>query len=120
MFFPETRDNFLYIEQKFGGHLGFYEGGIICPNSVSWLDKLIVNLADALAIYTDSGKTQNPEDFESAEEDPEGDEELSSVPGTPELVVRRRPQGGKRALHQASPGRGRIRRASLGSALAAF
>lgn len=42
----------IYIEQKYGGHLGFYEGGLICPNPVSWLDRNVVNIADALSQYT--------------------------------------------------------------------
>lgn len=48
--------NIVFVEQKYGGHLGFYEGGFIVPNSVSWLDKTVVNLADALAQYTGAEK----------------------------------------------------------------
>lgn len=36
--------------------MGFYEGGFIYPNSVSWLDKTVVNLSDGLSIYLASGK----------------------------------------------------------------
>jgi len=52
----KKNDNFLYIEQKYGGHLGFYEGGYVIPNQISWLDKSVVSLADALAAYASSGK----------------------------------------------------------------
>lgn len=54
----ESRDNFLYVEQKFGGHLGFYEGGFIWPRALTWLDKAVVELANALTQYTAAlGKT---------------------------------------------------------------
>jgi hypothetical protein len=48
--------NFLYIEQKYGGHLGFYQGGYLMPNPTTWLDNAIVSLADSLASYTSTGK----------------------------------------------------------------
>jgi len=35
------KDNFLFIEQKYGGHLGFYEGGFIYPNPLTWMDRLV-------------------------------------------------------------------------------
>jgi len=52
----KQKQNILYIEQKYGGHLGFYEGGFICPNPVSWLDRNVVNLADALCQYVVNDK----------------------------------------------------------------
>ena len=55
----EKKENFLYIEQKYGGHLGFYEGGYVIPNQITWLDKSVVGLADALAAYASSGKQVN-------------------------------------------------------------
>jgi len=62
-----SRPNILYVEQKYGGHLGFYEGGLFCPNPVSWLDRNVVNLADSLCHYLDSDKkdlaTSDEEDF---------------------------------------------------------
>jgi hypothetical protein len=32
------RDRML-IEQKYGGHLGFHEGGFLNPKSLTWLDR---------------------------------------------------------------------------------
>lgn len=49
--------NFLYIEQKYGGHLGFYEGGLIYPNPLTWLDRTVVDLSQALVAYTGSAKS---------------------------------------------------------------
>ncbi len=52
----KKRENFLYVEQKFGGHLGFYEGGYLIPNPTTWLDKAVVSLADSLAVFAADGK----------------------------------------------------------------
>jgi hypothetical protein len=46
----------LYIEQKYGGHLGFYEGGLIYPNPLTWLDRTVVDIANALTAYAGSEK----------------------------------------------------------------
>ena len=40
------------MEQKYGGHLGFYEGGLVYPDPLTWLDRLVVQLSDALVIYS--------------------------------------------------------------------
>merc|ERR1712131_377402 len=45
------KKNFVYIEQKYGGHLGFYEDGIINPNALTWLDRIVVDLATGLTVY---------------------------------------------------------------------
>ena len=29
------------------GHLGFYEGGVIIPNNVTWIDRLLVQFGRA-------------------------------------------------------------------------
>ena len=50
------RDNFMYVEQKYGGHLGFYEGGLCYPDPLTWLDRLVVQLSDALVIYSSDVK----------------------------------------------------------------
>jgi predicted alpha/beta-fold hydrolase len=34
-----SNPNLLYIEQKFGGHLGFYEGGHLYSNPLTWQDR---------------------------------------------------------------------------------
>ena len=46
----------MHIEQKFGGHLGFYEGGFVMPNSVTWLDRTAVDITDALVSMAEAGK----------------------------------------------------------------
>ena len=44
------------MEQKYGGHLGFYEGGLCYPDPLTWLDRLVVQLSDALVIYSSDVK----------------------------------------------------------------
>jgi len=48
-----TKDRML-IEQKYGGHLGFHEGGFLNPNTLTWLDRTVVNLANSLSTYIQS------------------------------------------------------------------
>lgn len=33
---------------KHGGHLGYFEGGIVVPDNVTWLDRVIIEYADAI------------------------------------------------------------------------
>jgi hypothetical protein len=40
----------LYLELAHGGHLGFYEGGLVYPNPVTWLDRALVALVGSLAL----------------------------------------------------------------------
>ncbi|CAG9829128.1 unnamed protein product [Diabrotica balteata] len=42
-----------YIEVSHGGHLGFYEGGLIYPNPVTWLDRSLVALVGCLTLTAD-------------------------------------------------------------------
>jgi len=58
-----TNENFLYIEQKFGGHLGFYEGGFIYSNPVTWQDRIIVKITGAL-VAGHSGKKDKEVEYE--------------------------------------------------------
>ena len=37
-----------FILLKHGGHLGFLEGPCLHPHSVTWIDKFIIQLADAV------------------------------------------------------------------------
>ncbi|KAJ8941654.1 hypothetical protein NQ314_010299 [Rhamnusium bicolor] len=47
------KKNTVYIELAHGGHLGFYEGGLIYPNPVTWLDRTLVALIGSLALNYD-------------------------------------------------------------------
>lgn len=46
--FSGSRDKTMYLELAHGGHLGFYEGGLIYANPVNWLDRALVGLAGGL------------------------------------------------------------------------
>lgn len=53
--FSATRPNSVYIELAHGGHLGFYEGGLIYPNPVTWLDRALVALIGGLVLAHSDG-----------------------------------------------------------------
>lgn len=48
--FASEHSNALYLELAHGGHLGFYEGGLVYPNPVTWLDRTLVALVGSLAL----------------------------------------------------------------------
>lgn len=45
----ETHKQALYIECAHGGHLGFYEGGLLNPDPLTWLDRILVSLLGGIA-----------------------------------------------------------------------
>ncbi|XP_076068401.1 abhydrolase domain-containing protein 2 isoform X2 [Oratosquilla oratoria] len=47
--FAKTHPKSLFIETEHGGHLGYYDGGYIIPQDVTWLDRTVVSLVTALA-----------------------------------------------------------------------
>ncbi|KAJ1526855.1 hypothetical protein ONE63_008413 [Megalurothrips usitatus] len=51
--FASNHPKILYVETAHGGHLGFYEGGFIHPNPVTWLDRTVVGLIGSL-VYAHS------------------------------------------------------------------
>jgi abhydrolase domain-containing protein 2 len=53
--YSQRRKNALYIECAHGGHLGFYEGGMINPNPLTWLDRILVSLLGGLAFAHNEG-----------------------------------------------------------------
>jgi len=42
------RENVIFAVTRHGGHLGYFEGGIMLPNSVTWLDRIVVEFGIAL------------------------------------------------------------------------
>lgn len=46
--FTGSHDKAMYLELAHGGHLGFYEGGLVYANPVNWLDRALVGLAGGL------------------------------------------------------------------------
>ncbi|KAK1121032.1 Abhydrolase domain-containing protein 2 [Melipona bicolor] len=45
-----THPQTLYVELAHGGHLGFYEGGLLYPNPITWLDRTLVSLVGSLTL----------------------------------------------------------------------
>lgn len=43
-----SHDKAMYLELAHGGHLGFYEGGLVYANPVNWLDRALVGLVGGL------------------------------------------------------------------------
>lgn len=71
-----THDNMIYIEQKFGGHLGFYEGGFVYSNPLTWQDRMVVHIAHALV--ADIKKTPDLEEDEEERSDSDSDADQRS------------------------------------------
>jgi hypothetical protein len=59
--------NMIFVEQKFGGHLGFYEGGLFYSNPLTWQDRMVIHIAHALV--ADEGKSDPVWEDESPEEE---------------------------------------------------
>lgn len=45
---PGSHDKAMYLELAHGGHLGFYEGGLVYANPVTWLDRALAALVGGL------------------------------------------------------------------------
>ncbi|XP_005094023.1 monoacylglycerol lipase ABHD2 [Aplysia californica] len=50
--------NCIYAITKHGGHLGFFEHGWFWPHSLTWMDRLIVEFADAITSLHNSGELE--------------------------------------------------------------
>lgn len=46
----KSNNRAIFVEVAHGGHLGFYEGGIIYPNPLTWLDRALVALVGGLVL----------------------------------------------------------------------
>lgn len=54
--FAEEKNSTMYLELAHGGHLGFYEGGLIYPNPVTWLDRALVAMIGGLVLNHNDGQ----------------------------------------------------------------
>eukprot|EP00096_Caligus_rogercresseyi_P008162 TRINITY_DN2655_c3_g1_i1.p1 TRINITY_DN2655_c3_g1~~TRINITY_DN2655_c3_g1_i1.p1 ORF type:complete len:451 (-),score=123.33 TRINITY_DN2655_c3_g1_i1:241-1593(-) len=76
----EKNDKFIYIDQKHGGHLGFYEGGLLYPNNTTWLDRVLIEIANGMTHVHALDKSSFAEEFESIQSsDSDEDTDLSRV-----------------------------------------
>uniref|UniRef100_A0A667ZUV5 Monoacylglycerol lipase ABHD2 n=1 Tax=Myripristis murdjan TaxID=586833 RepID=A0A667ZUV5_9TELE len=44
----EKKPNVMFAVTQHGGHLGFFEGAVLFPQPLTWMDKVIVDYADAI------------------------------------------------------------------------
>lgn len=51
-----TKDKVLFVVTQNGGHLGFFEGGVVIPKTVTWMDRAIVQYINAIT-YVTSGSS---------------------------------------------------------------
>lgn len=40
--------NVLFVLTQHGGHMGFFEGAVLLPHPLTWMDKVIVEYSDAV------------------------------------------------------------------------
>uniref|UniRef100_UPI00358F3458 monoacylglycerol lipase ABHD2 isoform X1 n=2 Tax=Myxine glutinosa TaxID=7769 RepID=UPI00358F3458 len=45
----EKKENVIFVLTEHGGHLGFFEGAVLFPKPLTWMDKLVVEYANTLA-----------------------------------------------------------------------
>lgn len=46
--FTEKRENVMHVLPLHGGHLGFFEGSVLFPEPLTWMDKLVIQYANAI------------------------------------------------------------------------
>ncbi|KAG7281849.1 hypothetical protein CRUP_031098 [Coryphaenoides rupestris] len=44
----DKKANVLFVLTQHGGHLGFFEGAVLFPQPLTWIDKLVVSYADTM------------------------------------------------------------------------
>lgn len=73
----------MLIEQKYGGHLGFHEGGFLNPNTLTWLDRTVIHLANSLSTYVQSeGRRPDLKVIDDIVKSPNSDISTDSESGT--------------------------------------
>lgn len=46
--YAKTHPNSILVETRHGGHLGFFESGILTPDPITWLDRSALQYAEAI------------------------------------------------------------------------
>ncbi|XP_071825900.1 monoacylglycerol lipase ABHD2-like [Apostichopus japonicus] len=46
--YVEKAPNAIFAQTKHGGHLGFFEGGVVRPNTYTWLEKVAIGYVEAV------------------------------------------------------------------------
>ena len=48
VFFLESNESAIFVITRHGGHLGFFEGGLLAVNPITWLDKALIQYTTAV------------------------------------------------------------------------
>lgn len=52
--------NVIYALTRHGGHMGFFEGKLLVPHPLTWMDRIIVEYSDAIYKWQSSGQRVTP------------------------------------------------------------
>ena len=47
----ESHEQAAFVTTKHGGHLGFFESGFIRPHPISWIDRFVCQVSDAIIVF---------------------------------------------------------------------
>lgn len=50
----EKSPNVMFTLTQHGGHMGFFEGAVLLPHPLTWMDRAIVEYADAVCLWEGS------------------------------------------------------------------
>lgn len=50
----EKSPNVMFALTQHGGHMGFFEGAVLLPHPLTWMDRAIVEYADAVYLWEGS------------------------------------------------------------------
>ncbi|OCT89742.1 hypothetical protein XELAEV_18018361mg [Xenopus laevis] len=64
----EKKENVMVVLPLHGGHLGFFEGAVLFPEPLTWMDKLIVQYSNAICQW-ERNKSQCSDVVQAAESD---------------------------------------------------
>lgn len=65
--FTEKKENVIFALTLHGGHLGFFEGAVLFPQPLTWMDKVIVAYANAICQWKKQKPACQSQDAQSNE-----------------------------------------------------
>lgn len=63
---PEKKENVIFALTLHGGHLGFFEGAVLFPQPLTWMDKVIVGYANAICQWQKQKPTCQSQDAQAS------------------------------------------------------
>lgn len=49
----EKKPNVMFVLTQHGGHMGFFEGAVLLPHPLTWMDKVIVEFTNSVCSWED-------------------------------------------------------------------